>query len=253
MPRMEFTRQTRKKIENVGYMETLKKDNGTELYIYGDIVSAESDRWSAEDVCPQSISDFLQSIEKDEDITLYVNSGGGDVFAGIGIYNILQRHTGKITGIVEGLAASIASVILMACDTIEIAKGAQIMIHKPLTFGYGNADDFTKIVDKLDKCQQMITDIYMTKVLPDVTREQIEAAINAETWFNTEEAAQLFDIQQDDNMEALAACTTDYMLARYRNIPKDLKVQNAGTEEAKRAAEKEKNKILEDLFLYGTR
>ena len=115
MPRMEFTRQTRKKIENVGYMETLKKDNGTELYIYGDIVSAESDRWSAEDVCPQSISDFLQSIEKDEDITLYVNSGGGDVFAGIGIYNILQRHTGKITGIVEGLAASIASVILMAC------------------------------------------------------------------------------------------------------------------------------------------
>ena len=170
------------------------------------------------------------------------------MFAGIGIYNILQRHAGKITGMVEGIAASIASVILMACDTIIIAKGAQLMIHKPLAF----ADDMTKIVENLNRCQQMITDIYLTKTCKGVTAEQITDAINAETWYTAEEAAKVFNVQQDNTVEALAAYTTEKTVARYKNTPKDLKIQNAEAEEAETAAEKEKNKILEDLFLYGT-
>ena len=247
MPRMEFTRQTRQKIENVGYMETLESDNGTDLYIYGDIVSTDADRWCTEDTCPKSIADFKRTIDTNADITLHINSGGGDVFAGIGIYNILQRHAGKITGMVEGIAASIASVILMACDTIIIAKGAQLMIHKPLAFAYGNADDMTKIVENLNRCQQMITDIYLTKTCKGVTAEQI-----TETWYTAEEAAKVFNVQQDNTVEALAAYTTEKTVARYKNTPKDLKIQNAEAEEAETAAEKEKNKILEDLFLYGT-
>lgn len=253
MPRMKFTRQTRQKIENVGYMETLESDNGTtDLYIYGDIVSTDADRWCTEDTCPQSIADFMRTIDTNADITLHINSGGGDVFAGIGIYNILQRHAGKITGMVEGIAASIASVILMACDTIIIAKGAQLMIHKPLAFAYGNADDMTKIVENLNRCQQMITDIYLTKTCKGVTAEQITDAINAETWYTAEEAAKVFNVQQDNTVEALAAYTTEKTVARYKNTPKDLKIQNAEAEEVETAAEKEKNKILEDLFLYGT-
>ena len=146
--KMNFTRRNRAKrtIENVGFMQI--KDaaaGGVELYIYGDIVSSEWDKWTPEDTCPQDITDFLNGIDNNAELTVYINSCGGDVFAGIGIYNILKRHKGHITGIVDGIAASIASVILMACDDIVVSTGAQIMIHKPLTMAWGNADDFTAV------------------------------------------------------------------------------------------------------------
>ena len=119
--KMNFTRRNRAKrtIENVGFMQI--KDaaaGGVELYIYGDIVSSAWDKWTSEDTCPQDITDFLNGIDNNAELTVYFNSCGGDVFAGIGIYNILKRHKGHITGIVDGIAASIASVILMACDDI---------------------------------------------------------------------------------------------------------------------------------------
>lgn len=118
---------------------------------------------------------------------MYINSGGGDVFAGIAIHSILSRHTGHKTGIVDGMAASIASVILMACDSIVMSSGAQIMIHKPLSWAYGNADDFQRLISELDKCQKSITDIYMGRVKEGVTEEQVTDLINAETWMTAEE------------------------------------------------------------------
>ena len=141
--KMNFTRRNRTKrtIENVGFMQI--KDaaaGGVELYIYGDIVSSAWDKWTSEDTCPQDITDFLNGIDNNAELTVYFNSCGGDVFAGIGIYNILKRHKGHITGIVDGIAASIASVILMACDDIVVSTGAQIMIHKPLTMAWCEID-----------------------------------------------------------------------------------------------------------------
>ena len=88
------------------------------------------------------------------------------------------------------MAASIASVILMACDSIVMSSGAQIMIHKPLTMAWGNADDFAAVISQLDSCQQMITDIYMTKAKEGVTADQLEELINAETWMSESEASE---------------------------------------------------------------
>ena len=119
-----------KKIENTGFMEFRNvSNNAADLYIYGDIVSSTWEAWCDEDTCPQDISDFMNQIEPGAELTVYINSGGGDVFAGIAIHSILSRHTGHKTGIVDGMAASIASVILMACDSIVMSSGAQIMIH----------------------------------------------------------------------------------------------------------------------------
>ena len=141
-----------KKIENTGFMEFRNvSNNAADLYIYGDIVSSTWEAWCDEDTCPQDISDFMNQIEPGAELTVYINSGGGDVFAGIAIHSILSRHTGHKTGIVDGMAASIASVILMACDSIVMSSGAQIMIHKPLSWAYGNADDFQRLISEMSE------------------------------------------------------------------------------------------------------
>lgn len=256
--KMNFTRRNRAKktIENVGFMKIKNAAGGSiELYIYGDIVSSEWDKWTPEDTCPQDITDFLNGIDNNADLTVYINSCGGDVFAGIGIYNILKRHKGHITGIVDGIAASIASVILMACDDIIVSTGAQIMIHKPLTMAWGNADDFQAVINQLDSCQQMITDIYMTKAKEGVTAEQFEELINAETWMSESEASECrasdyFDIRVDEQTAAVAACVS-YMMDRFKNTPANMKTETAEDVEARQQQADETEEILGDLYMYG--
>lgn len=250
---IKFTIKKNKEAENIGMMQIKNlNENEAELYIYGDIVSSAWNKWDLEDTCPQDIVDFLSGIKENANLTLYINSGGGDVFAGIGIYNILKRHKGKIKGIVDGIAASIASVILMACDEIVVSTGAQIMIHKPMTIGWGNADELMSVVEQLDKCQEMITDIYMQKAKDGVTKEEITTAINNETWMSGSEAAEMFDITAEDHA-AIAACTS-CMVSKYAHAPV---LETASVDDTIICRRKQKNdketlkEILDDLFMYG--
>lgn len=240
-----------KKLENVGFMQiqNAAAGGGMELYIYGDIVSSTWDAWCAEDVCPQDIADFMNQIPTNADLTVYINSGGGDVFAGIAIHSILSRHTGHKKGIVDGLAASIASVILMACDEIVMSSGAQLMIHKPSTaFAYGNADDFRDLIERLDKAQESITGIYMQNVKEGVTEEDITEKINAETWMNADEAGEIFDVAIEAR-PVMAACV-GWMADRYKHKPKGIKTQSVEDVEAKETKAIEDSMIAE-LELYG--
>lgn len=237
-----------KKIENTGFMEFRNvSNNAADLYIYGDIVSSTWEAWCDEDTCPQDISDFMNQIEPGAELTVYINSGGGDVFAGIAIHSILSRHTGHKTGIVDGMAASIASVILMACDSIVMSSGAQIMIHKPLSWAYGNADDFQRLISELDKCQKSITDIYMGRVKEGVTEEQVTDLINAETWMTAEEAKEIFDVQIEER-PAVAACV-GWMMENFKKAPEGIKTQSADDVTAKITAEEEA--IIEEMELFG--
>lgn len=253
--RMDFTRRNpkTKKVKNTGFMELkdAEQAGGIELYIYGDIVSASWDTWSQEDTCPQDIADFMSGIDGNAPMTVYINSGGGDVFAGIAIHSILKRHAGRKTGVVDGLAASIASVILMACDEIVMASGAQIMIHKPSTIAWGNADDLAKMIVELDKCQQSITDIYMLKAKAGVTEEEVTGLINAETWMNGEDAQAVFDITVEER-PTIAACV-GWMMDIYRNKPQGIRTESVEDVAARRQAEEQKELagLLDDLDLYG--
>lgn len=253
--RMNFTRRNpkTKKVENTGFMELkdAEQAGGIELYIYGDIVSTSWDVWSLEDTCPQDIADFMSGIDGNAPMTVYINSGGGDVFAGIAIHSILKRHTGRKTGVVDGIAASIASVILMACDDIVMASGALIMIHKPSTIAWGNADDLAKMIVELDKCQQSITDIYMLKAQEGVTVEEVTDMINAETWMNGEEAQKIFDITVEER-PAIAACV-GWMMDGYRNKPQGIRTESVEDAAARQQAEEQKelDALLDDLDMYG--
>lgn len=251
--RYRFTRKNpkTKAVEDTGYMEfrNAAADGGVELYIYGDIVSSEWDAWSLDDTCPQDIADFMNQIDNNAPMTIYINSGGGDVFAGIAIHSILSRHTGHKKGVVDGIAASIASVILMACDEIVMSTGAQIMIHKPSSSAWGNADDFAALIGVLDKCQKSITDIYMGRVKEGVTEEMITQKINAESWMNADEASEIFDITVEER-PAIAACVS-WMMDSYKNKPKDIRTETAEDVAARKKAAEDEAAIINELDLYG--
>lgn len=204
------------KLKN-GRISLAKAQSGCKLYFYGDIVSSDWQKGSGADKCPQEVADILAEIPRDAQLDIYINSGGGDVFAGIAIYHQLKRRTGLNVVHVDGLAASIASVIAMAGDDIIIPASAQMMIHKPWACPMGNADELRKTADALDGCQDSIMEIYMTKVLPGVERGTVEDMVNAETWMTGTTAAKVFDVTVDEIAPA-AACASEYF-GRYRALP----------------------------------
>lgn len=223
MSKFNFTRKNKVtgKIEQVGYAQLNNDGDRAQLYLYGDIVSATwQSEWYEEDKCPQDISDFINQIEDEKEVDIFFNSGGGDVFAGIAICNILKRHSGKITGYVDGLAASIASVILCACDVVIRATGSQVMVHKPWSWTAGNATDFRKLADDLDKCEECMLDIYMTKAKEGVTRETLSDLLAKESWL-TENVFDYFDFERSETAAA-QACASVYF-DKYANIPEKLK------------------------------
>ena len=113
--------------------------------IYG-VVMNGTDYWG-EDTGVSNVLSQLQGLDPSQNIVLHVNSVGGEVSAGVTIYNRLRALQNKKSVIIEGLAASIASIISMAGDEIHMALGSEMMIHNPSSFAYGEADDFEKAAE----------------------------------------------------------------------------------------------------------
>lgn len=234
------------KTEARGYIDMKAQDTGAELYLYGDIVDDDLTAAYFGGTCPQAIADFVNGLNPNTPMTIYFNSGGGDVFAGLAIHSILKRHTGKKTGQVDGMAASIASVILMSCDEIVVNTGAQIMVHDPWTYAQGNSRDLRETADLLDTAKESMLDVYMGKAREGVSRDQVAGLLAAETWMRGEKAAEYFDLGTKDAPAAAAAAST--VFGNYKNLPDDLK--KAETE--KENHQKRADALLNDLYLYGT-
>ena len=129
-------------------------ESTADLYFYGDIVSSWWGAWDDTDQYPESVKKCMDKA-KGKDLNIYINSGGGSVFAGMTIYNMIKRHEGNTTVYIDGLAGSIASVIALAGDRVVMRTGSTFMIHKPLFALWGgyNADDFRKMAQDLDVIQ----------------------------------------------------------------------------------------------------
>lgn len=134
MPRFNFAARDRDgKLKNYGYLDMENQADGpATMTFYGDIVATES--WP-EDRAPQQIADFLASLAQGQQINLYFNSPGGDAYAGVAMHNILSRWQGRKVAYVDAIAASAATMPLMACDEIHLAAGAEVMLplwqHEP--------------------------------------------------------------------------------------------------------------------------
>ena len=137
------------------------------------------------------------------DVTVRMNSGGGDAFEGVAIKNVLRAHQGEVTVIVEGLAASAASVIAVGgADRLIMRPGAELMIHDAWTFADGNAADLEKLASDLERTSQAMAEIYAEKAgtSPEVMRQMMRD----ETWFSAQEAvdAGLADAVEDGRVRS---------------------------------------------------
>ena len=122
-------------------------------------------------------------------IDVRINSPGGDVFDGITIYNRLKQHKAKVTVYVDGLAASIASIIALAGDEIIMSEGAMVMIHKPWTVAVGDSSSLQETIDRLDDVEEQLLSIYQRKTGLD--RSELRQMLSGETWMDAEQAIDL--------------------------------------------------------------
>ena len=188
--------------KTVGKLEIKNINGNSSIRFDGDIVDSDWDKWNDTDSCPSDVLEALNGLTGDLDI--YINSGGGSVFSGMSIYNILSRYKGHKTVYVDGLAGSIASVIAMAGDKIVMPKNSFLMIHKPLCMVGGNANDFRKMADTLDTIEQGIINVYATKLKDGANIDDIKSMVNDETWLTGEQASQYFNIEVSEANNAIA-------------------------------------------------
>lgn len=169
----------------------LSKNDGkkAELLIYGEIGSG----WFSE-VTAEIINEELKLIGEVEEIDVRLHSPGGSVFEGVAIYSALKNHKAKINVIIDGYCASIATVIAMAGDSIEMGLGTTFMVHNPLTVTQGNADELKKMADTLNILGENMIDIYMTRFKG--TREEMKKMMDEETWLDPQSALEKGFINQ---------------------------------------------------------
>ena len=149
-----------------------------DLMLYGDIGA-----WG---ITANQFARDLKALGDVSQINLHIHSPGGDVFEGMAMYNLLKAHPARIEGFVDGLAASMGSVILMACDTISMPENAMIMVHKPWGIQGGDAEDLRRYADLLDKVEDSLVMAYVAKT--GKTADEIHALLKDETWMNGTEA-----------------------------------------------------------------
>lgn len=202
----------KEKPKMLGAIEVKNETSGAaDVYIHGTILddSWNGFFWDDNDkagyILPADVRNALAQLNG-KNLNVYINSDGGTVTAGVAIANMLQRHNGHVKAVVDGWAASIASVIFMACDELVMPSNTWLMVHKPSVYISGNADELEKTIQFLDTIQEGIEKTYQSKALAGTTDEVIHNLVNNETWMTADEAAKLFNITVIEPQMQVAAC-----------------------------------------------
>lgn len=182
-----------------------KSATKAEIILYGSIGSS----WFEDSISAKQFSDELKALDSTvNEIELRINSPGGDVFDGFAIYNRLKQHPAKITCYIDGLAASIASLICLAADEIIMGEGALYMIHLPWTMAYGNRMDFENTVNRLTDIEEQMISLYAKKTKK--SRSEIRDMLEKETWLDADQALEEgFVDTKSDNSVPIAASILD--------------------------------------------
>lgn len=158
----------------------------------------------------------LKDLGKISQIDLRINSPGGSVFDGNAIFNQIKQHPANVTVYIDGLAASMASVIAMAGDRIVMPENALMMIHNPWTVAIGDADELRKNADLLDKIKTTLVNAYGRSMM---TEDEIVEMMDAETWLTGEEAVEMGFADELEQEVALAACSKFPFLNKFEKTP----------------------------------
>lgn len=154
------------------------------LFLNGTIAE---ESWFDDDVTPQLFKDELN--EGTGNITVWINSPGGDCIAAAQIYNMLMDYKGDVTIKIDGIAASAASVIAMAGTKVLMSPVSMLMIHNPMTIAFGNAGEMEKAIAMLDEVKESIINAYEIKT--GMSRAKLSHLMDAETWMDANKAVEL--------------------------------------------------------------
>jgi len=227
-----------------------KTSTEADLYLYIEIASWGAG-YSAHSA--QSFKQELDNLGEIETLNIYINSPGGDVFEGNTIMNMLKRKKCTKNVYIDGLAASIASVIAMAGDKIIMPSNAMMMIHNAWTYAIGNSKDLRKLADDLDKVNASIRQAYLDKAGDKLDEETLINLMDNETWLTAQECFDygLCDVVGED--KNIAAKFDLNLLNQYKNIPVNYVLKQAEAKNNNQQVidklEEEKRAILEDLDL----
>ena len=154
------------------------------LFLSGTIAK---ESWFDDDVTPQLFKEELNA--GTGDITVWINSPGGDCVAAAQIYNMLVAYSGKVTVKIDGIAASAASVIAMAGDEVLVSPVSMLMIHNPATIAWGDHAQMQKAIDMLSEVKESIINAYVLKT--GLSRARLSHLMDAETWMDANKAVEL--------------------------------------------------------------
>lgn len=192
--------------------------NEADLYIFGDITTWP---WDEKDRDAYGIVKELQGLEADK-LNVHINSYGGDVSEGLAIYNVLKNSQIKITTYCDGFACSAASVIFMAGDERIMNSASLLMIHNAWSRASGNANEFRKKAEDLDKITQASINAYMSRV--KITEDELKEKMDKESWLTAEEAladgfaTQIMEENDDGVSQSAFAAIREKLLANSTGI-----------------------------------
>jgi ATP-dependent protease ClpP protease subunit len=176
----EIINTVKAKISDSSLTQITNKAEGVEV-----VLSGEVGNW---DVSARQIADAIEN-KTGVPLTIKINSVGGDVFEGFALYNAIKMHEGPTTAIVEGLAASAASLFAMAADVVVMRPASMMMVHNPHTVAAGESKDLRQSADVLDKVRDIMVQRYKTKT--GQPEDSLIEMLDAETWLTPEEAVEL--------------------------------------------------------------
>lgn len=226
-----------------------------ELLIYGDI---SDETWWGDEVTPRQFHDDLATLEG-KDLCVRINSGGGDVFAAVAIYNQLKTYGGKVTTRIDGLAASAATIIACAGEQVIMPSNALFMIHNPAMFAFGgyDANEMRECAEQLDVVKQTIVNTYLTR--SSLSEEELCQMMDDETWMTADEALDYGFVDTIDEKEAVTNSlrggrlfmnSVSCDLSRYKNAAqlKELLQKNKFTTNMRKGDEKMGKKTDNDVL-----
>lgn len=196
-----------------------------EILIYEEI---GIDWWTGEGLTPLDVAAAVKGAGEFDDIVVRLNSPGGNCFDGVTIHNMLLSLKKPITVFIDGMAASAASVIAMAGDTINVGQGAMLMVHNAMWGVFGDARALRKGADDIENISVTVGAIYVSRTKQDAAA--IKDIMDAETWMSGEDAVRLgfadavvtLDEQRSARAHALAA---QFSLKGFKNVPADMKAK----------------------------
>jgi ATP-dependent Clp protease, protease subunit len=201
------------------WYEIKSKADKAEIWIYEFI---GEDFWTGGGVTAKNFQKEIAEIKASQ-IDLHINSPGGEVFDGITIYNLIKQHPANVTTYIDGLAASIASVIALAGNKVIMAENALYMVHNPSGMAIGTANDMRSLADVLDKVASTMVGTYVSK--SGKSEKDVKALMDGETWMTAQEAKDfgfIDEIGAEMDMAACAKFVPTMSKAGFKKIPKSI-------------------------------